>query len=244
MELKLLQEVLDFSHGKITKINFVTNMKSHSYSISIYCSLIELAKSFHTLISNKDYTGSLSVYRTFLENYVELINLIDDDNYLKHIELEFHEHKLRTLKSAKNGNVYLKSLIEILDTEMSKKEVLIKDIKRDLGIKNSYRIKDKFSKANMLPEYEAVYAELCSEAHCNLGSLFVRHFEYNEAKKQIGISIYNQDVAEKHSFYVSMLAVQLIDAGIRIVSSLDPKLKPEFESLKQSFDKQYSAINT
>ncbi|HAS8631787.1 TPA: hypothetical protein I7793_21645, partial [Vibrio vulnificus] len=78
----------------------------------------------------------------------------------------------------------------------------------------------------------------------NLGSLFTRHFEYNEVRKQIGVSIYNPDVAERHSFYVSILSVQLIDAGIRIVSSLDPKLKPEFDSLKQHFDEQYLAINT
>ncbi|EGR1559829.1 TPA: hypothetical protein NJ487_004488 [Vibrio parahaemolyticus] len=244
VELKLLKEVLDFSHEKITTIDFVTKEKSNSYSISIYCSLIELAKSFHTLIGCKEYTGSLSIYRTFLENYVELINLINDNKYLKHIELEFYEHKLRTLNSAEKGNVYLVSLLEFTGIEIPKNKLRINEIKQELGIKNKYRIKEKFSMANMLGEYEAVYTELCSESHCNLGALFSRHFEYDEENKQIGISIYNSDVADRYSYYICALAMQLIDAGIRVVSSLDPKLKPEFEAFKRSFDEQFMVINT
>ncbi|TOB31810.1 hypothetical protein, partial [Vibrio parahaemolyticus] len=71
-----------------------------------------------------------------------------------------------------------------------------------------------------------------------------RHFEYDEENKQIGISIYNSDVADRYSYYICALAMQLIDAGIRVVSSLDPKLKPEFEAFKRSFDEQFMVINT
>ncbi|WP_457934974.1 DUF5677 domain-containing protein [Pseudoalteromonas sp. SCSIO 43210] len=40
-----------------------------------YCTLIELSESFYTLVQTQNYTGSLSLYRSFIENFVVLKNL-------------------------------------------------------------------------------------------------------------------------------------------------------------------------
>lgn len=94
---KSISEALDFTTQRINDLKFASEYKLHAYSIAIYCSIIELAEAYHVLMKNKARTGSLSVYRTFLENHVDLVNLSNDENYVD--QLDFDNHKQNIKKS-------------------------------------------------------------------------------------------------------------------------------------------------
>ncbi|WP_369686629.1 DUF5677 domain-containing protein [Photobacterium leiognathi] len=72
---EILSEAITFSLKNVSNFEFKNRDEKQIYSVAIYCSIIELAQSFFTLIDTRNSTGSLSIYRTFLENYIDLKNL-------------------------------------------------------------------------------------------------------------------------------------------------------------------------
>ncbi|WP_222423940.1 DUF5677 domain-containing protein, partial [Yersinia alsatica] len=110
--MDILKEAISFSQKNITLIRFNKKSIKSVLIISIYLSMIELAKTTATLLETRSYTGLYSVYRTFLECYVDVINLHGHESYFKLLLLEFHEREERIMRGAKNGNKYTKSLVE------------------------------------------------------------------------------------------------------------------------------------
>ena len=71
----ILSEAIKFSAKNASDFKFNDRNERQVYSVGTYCSIIELSQAFFTLVDTKNFSGSLSVYRTFLENYVDLKNL-------------------------------------------------------------------------------------------------------------------------------------------------------------------------
>ncbi|MCY9805898.1 hypothetical protein OTK51_20960, partial [Vibrio scophthalmi] len=61
----ILKETIKFSTEKAVLFQFNSKSKLAAYSMGIYCTLIELSDSFYTLMDSQNYTGSLSIYRSF-----------------------------------------------------------------------------------------------------------------------------------------------------------------------------------
>ncbi|WP_261927333.1 DUF5677 domain-containing protein, partial [Vibrio aestuarianus] len=164
------------STEKAVLFQFNSKSKLAAYSMGIYCTLIELSDSFHTLVDGQNYTGSLSIYRSFIENYVDLKNLQLDPHYVYQLDYGSYLQDQRLLKAAAKDNPYLPSLSQDADEKLPLISVEIDTLKENEDYKLCYTIKDKFSRADMEAEYEGLYPTLSAESHCSLDAIFSRHF--------------------------------------------------------------------
>ena len=210
--IALLNKAVVFSNENITKFQFSTRNKYQSYSVGIYCSILELSQSFYTLIENKNHTGSLSVYRTFLENYVDLKNLKNDSKYTEQLDHDNLNNLKKDLVSAKSGNPYLKTIAKYADTKIPELTSEIKALKSTMEIK-PLRIRGKFEKANMESEYLGLYPKLCSDAHCSVSAILERHFALDIEKDTVEVVVNSIDSRDDFDYYLCNMAHQLLDAG-------------------------------
>jgi len=242
MSAEILKESIDFSYENVQQFSFKKKVKKDIYTIGIYCSLIELAKSFHTLLSAEEYTGSLSIYRTYLENYVELINLTKNEDYTYNLDLEYCNQQVKYLKSANAGNKYLKSIKEYADNGLEKYKEELAKIKL-LGHKK-LQVKDKFINADLEDEYSAIYAKLCAESHCNLESMFNRHLKRDKINGGFNVVINSDQKSGIHESYLIYMPLQLTNAGILVSQSLNSSLlksyKDEHERIARLICDTYS----
>ncbi|WP_413692284.1 DUF5677 domain-containing protein [Psychromonas sp. KJ10-2] len=220
--IDLLDKAIEFSNENITKFQFSTRNKYQSYSVGIYCSVLELSQSFSTLIENKNYTGSLSVYRTFLENYVDLKNLKNDSQYTDQLDHDNLSNLKKDLASAKSGNPFLKSIAKYADKKIPELTTDIKALKSSMVVK-PLRIRGKFESANMENEYFGLYPKLCSEAHCSVSAILDRHFSLDIEKDIVEVIVNSKDSRDDFDYYLCNMAHQLMDAGALLCDILEDK---------------------
>lgn len=216
----LLNKAIKFSNENITKFQFSTGNKYQSYSVGIYCSILELAQSFSTLIESKNHTGSLSVYRTFLENYVDLKNLKNDSQYTDQLDYDNLSNLKKDLTSAKSGNSFLKSIAKYADKNIPELTADIKALKSSMVVK-PLRIRGKFESANMENEYLGLYPKLCSEAHCSVSAILDRHFSLDIEKDIVEVVVNSKDTRDDFDYYLCNMAHQLMDAGALLCDILE-----------------------
>lgn len=241
MELSLLKDVLDFSHQRVTNINVVAENSADSCPVAIYCSLIELAKSYHTLVSNLDLTGSLSVARTFLEYYIELAILLDDPTHNDHVYFEFYHSKNRMLTDLRKMGEEIRSKFSFLEKERVKIQSNLKKFGDKCGLERPMSIRKKFSKAKSQDLYVSMYGDLCEESHCNLSALINRHFTENEETGKLQIGLYNTDNASRYYSFASTIALILIKIGSQLVSKRNNiDLTREYKEMEFVVDKRFN----
>ena len=185
----VLKEAIKFSTEKAVLFQFNSKSKLAAYSMGIYCTLIELSDSFHTLVDSQNYTGSLSIYRSFIENYVDLKNLQLNPYYVYQLDYGSYLQEQRLLKAAAKDNPYLCSISQNADEKLPLISVEIDKLKENEDYKLCYTIKGKFSRANMEAEYEGLYPTLSAESHCSLDAIFSRHFNIDPTTGCVDISI-------------------------------------------------------
>ncbi|MFS1876503.1 hypothetical protein BCT30_02910 [Enterovibrio norvegicus] len=218
--INLLNNAIKFSNENITNFQFSTRNKYQSYSVGIYCSTLELAQSFSTLIESKNYTGSLSVYRTFLENYVDLKNLKNDQKYTDQLDYDNLSNLKKDLTSAKSGNPFLKPIAKYADQKIPELTTNIKALKSSMVVK-PLRIRGKFENANMQNEYLGLYPKLCSESHCSVNAILDRHFSLDIEKDIVEVVVNSKDTRDDFNYYLCNMAHQLMDAGALLCDILE-----------------------
>lgn len=230
---KLLIDVVNFSNEKVVLFNFESRSKLAAYSMGIYCTLIELSESFSKLIECQCYSGTLSVYRTFLENYVDLQNLVNNEHYVYQLDYDNFRQEKRKLKAANNDNPYLKSIRKYANDRLPKLDVEIAALKENCDFKVLNTIKDKFELAGMDKEYNGLYIILSAESHCSLEAIFDRHFERCSESDAVQISINNKDNLSFYDFFVITITRDLILSGKLISDLLDGQQKIDFLEKKE-----------
>ena len=79
--------------------------------VLLYASMIEQTDSFLLLANNGRRAGTHAIFRSFLEAYVDLKALAQDDTYLHHMYASYHREWLRVLREADTrSNQYLASI--------------------------------------------------------------------------------------------------------------------------------------
>ena len=231
--IQILKDTIDYSTDKAVLFQFESRSKLAAYSMGIYCTLIELSESFHTLIQTQNYTGSLSIYRSFIENFVDLKNLKLNGFYVNQLDLGSYEQTKRMLKAAKQGNAYLTSIAKYADDKAPKIEEEIKLLKDSNDFKLCTSIYEKFCLAGMAQEYRGLYPTLSAESHCSLDAIFSRHFEQDNVNNKVNLVIHSKDKATDYEFYIANLANYLITAGILVANILEGQQLTEFELKKE-----------
>jgi hypothetical protein len=230
---QILKETIDFSTDKAVLFQFESRSKLAAYSMGIYCTLIELSESFYTLIQTQNYTGSLSIYRSFIENFVDLKNLKLNGLYVNQLDFGSYEQNKRMFKAAKQGNPYLTSIAKYADNKIPEVENEIKLLKESNNFKLCANIYEKFSSAGMEEEYRGLYPKLSAESHCSLEAIFSRHFEHDNMENKVNLVIHSKDTATDYEFYIANLANYLITAGILVANILEGQQLREFELKKE-----------
>lgn len=205
----------------------------------LFCSLIELAQSFFKLSNEHLNTGSLSIYRSFLEHYVDLVNLRNDESYVLIMELADAKSRLKQLEQAQAGNIYFKSIKSYANDGIPKIKIEISELQDKLN-KKMFHISEKFEMAGMINEYNGIYNLLCSDTHSSVSSLFNRHFRESEDKTSISLVVNDQHKLSSDIFYYANMAQYLTHAGSMLCQILDSPLKVEFD---ESLHKIQEAAN-
>ncbi|MGR5149493.1 DUF5677 domain-containing protein [Photobacterium alginatilyticum] len=229
----ILKDTVEFSTEKSVLFQFNSKSKLAAYSMGIYCTLIELSDSFYTLINSRNYTGTLSVYRSFVENYVDLINLKLNSLYVHQLDYGSYIQEQRKLKAAKKGNPYLAPIAQYADEKLPVILNEINKLKESKEYKLCNTVRDKFCRAGMEQEYEGLYPTLSAESHCSLEAIFSRHFSVDPDTCNVNISINDKSNYADYDYYVVNMANYLITAGILVANILDGQQLDEFVRKKE-----------
>lgn len=207
----ILSEAIAFSVRNVSDFRFSDKNEQQVYSVGTYCSIIELAQTFMTLIDTKNFTGSLSVYRTFLENYVDLKNLNAHSFYKAELAFQNLASLKKSLEEARKGNIYLNSIAKHAEEKLPR---LLTEIKQLQTIADRpLSISKKFQLADMKCEYLGLYPTLCTEAHSSVSAILDRHIEVDKFNNSLKISLFKEKSEREYDFYLCNMAQQLLDAG-------------------------------
>lgn len=235
----ILSEAVEFSAENVSDFKFNDRNERQVYSVGTYCSIIELSQSFFTLVDTKNFSGSLSVYRTFLENYVDLKNLKIHSLYENELAFQNLESMKNSLKEARKGNFYLKSLVKHADEKIPSLRAEIKQLKTI--DEQPLSISKKFQLAEMKEEYLGFYPTLCAEAHSSVSAILERHIEVNKLDDSLEISLFKARSERDFDFYLCNMAQQLLDAGVLLCGILGDsrvsKYQLERDSIKAKVEK-------
>ncbi|MFZ0609915.1 MAG: DUF5677 domain-containing protein, partial [Xanthobacteraceae bacterium] len=172
--LKFVKRLHDASVSLAAKLKFNKSFSKDGGVVCLYGSLIEHASSFITLVEHRQKTGSSSIFRSFLEAYVDFVNLEKDASYIKHCYATFYEQWLKVLRVSA-GNQYLKDI-----AELDGRDAIVQNYKSELQKleKENFRplrVDERFRKAGLEAEYNSIYRLESGEAHNSLSALFQRH---------------------------------------------------------------------
>jgi len=180
-------EILEFTrrlHDRCVELTDDVKFDKHDINdvtmIAQYGSLIELTGAIVKLIDAKMGSAVPTVFRTFLETYVDSVILLNNPNYIESMKLAMQKQWGFVLKAAKDGNPFLVGIAKAfdLDEQIALTKQQIEDAK-DQGGKN-YSFHDKFKEAGLTEEYPSIYNRLCTDSHSNLSALISRHFDIKE----------------------------------------------------------------
>lgn len=241
MSSEVLKKSIEIANEYVVQLEMQNNYKYHAYSVGLYCSLIELSQSFEMLTKDYIHTGALILFRSFMEHYVDLKNLRNNENYIDVIDLDNGYSRLKKLRQAEDGNPYFSTLACLASTEIPLIQEENKKLTEKLN-KKRYTILDKFQLAGMENEYKGLYAYLCSEAHSSLSGIVKRHFRKDDTKDHVVLVVHASEARDSDIFYVSNMALYLCHAGSLVCEILGSDLKSQFDEQTESI--QNSARKT
>lgn len=231
------KKIHDESLRHSEKIVFDKRNSLHFNLIALYSSLIELSGCIIILIDKNGNIGVPTIFRTFIETYVDLYNLIEDPKYSYFMEASFAKEGMKKLKEAQTGeNPYLTSinklpnLKELIDQETQK----LKDLKSE-GY-TPLTIESKFKKAKMEKEYRSFYNSLCSDSHSNMSALIDRHFEMI-SKDDFEVVCYKEANVDDFILYIENASILLVEISIIIHNLFKTESLEAMQILKEELQK-------
>lgn len=177
----------------LEKVTKVEDESGDEIFVAMMATLIEYANTGLLLASKKTAAGDDSVFRSFLEAFVDLKNLSGDAHYKYVLLFDYHDQWRKLLKSAAGGNPYLEGIAADggLDERIGDHEQQLRWLKRK-NIKPLNKIQ-KFKKAEMEAEYRSIYNFSSGEAHNNMRALFRRNLDFNENGWVVRINQWSED---------------------------------------------------
>jgi len=206
--------------SRTDRLIFNRDNAQHLYSVCMHGSILESSSACITLLRNKECNAIPPLLRNLLEEYVDLVNVGKDPDYLKRMQSSFLKEQSRVLKKAiESGdtNPYLEALSNTdgikghyakVDDELSKL--------RESGF-GELGIRDRFDRAGLVEMYESVYALLCQHSHNNLNILERRHLE--EHNDKLRVSYFQPWSSDEMMPYIDTIA-GVITGSLKEVGSI------------------------
>ena len=234
---KLLNFVKALHNQSISRSESLTFDKSFAKDglvVCLYWTLIEYTGSFVTLVDKRQKTGSWSIFRSFLEAYVDFVNLDKDPNYFKHCFAKHHEQWAKALKASFGDNPYLAGIAAYKD-----RDKILKDHKSKLRRLTEegfppLSVYQRFLRAGMEDEYKSIYNFESREAHNDIGALFTRHFEIED--ESFDLTFYKTVSLADFFVHLDSIAGLLLSATKKLHTRLRSGREAELKALEQQLD--------
>lgn len=239
--MKLVPELIIRSK----QLTFDKEDRFDQYAVMLYASIVELANSVCRLVAIGEPTGSRTLTRTALEAFVDLKNLMDDQEYVKHLDAKSLTEWLKTYEIAVNGNEFFVSLAEVPGlTERIEAERAELDKLKEQGFR-PLNVFERFDRAGMDDIYQSVYRWFCSDSHNSFRGLMGRHLEISD-DGAIALHILKETPSEYHLPVIDVLSGFLIDSsqlvharygkGPEVIDDLEQELSDVRERLLANHD--------
>lgn len=233
--LDYLKHVHDDCLRLLPRIKFDKGHALHFALLSLYGSLIELAGCILILMDNRGRLAVPSVFRSFLETYIDFHNLVRDPKYGYYMDASDEKEWLRVLKASRDTkNPYLSGFTAMpnLAEIMAKTEDELFDLKAR-GF-DPLSIRTKFQRADMLAEYESFYNFLCAEAHSSKRAFISRHAEIGTGGYEL--VVYKNGPDNEYVEYLDSAADLLVSATTSIHEKFETDAVEEVVAFRKALD--------
>ncbi len=229
--IKYLENVITLLESTIKNYVFDNTIPQQFFMMTLLCTIYENCTSSMILLKKNMYTAVTVLFRNILEAHIDLINIIQDENYYKDMAVSYLKERNKILKSAcdKKENRFIEELKNIED--ICKKYQESKDEFDDLindGAK-VLTIIEKFEKAESEDLYLSIYNLLCQETHNNVISLSSRHFN----EDTLGVEIFKKIDESKILPYVDSMMGVLVKSCELISNLLDTEYDKNLNIAKE-----------
>ncbi len=142
--------------------------EANGYRYLLYLELLDYARNIAVLL-RRGFASNTPVLllRGMYEGLADLRVLVANESSLQNMKLKYSEERLKILKRAKDGNPFLKVLVdEDLDSKIAEIRSQVDELQKDGTI--SRTIKQRFEDADLANEYEGEYAFFSEFVHRGL----------------------------------------------------------------------------
>lgn len=201
-----LVQLYEETSPRIVDIKFDKSNPVDRTIISIYASIVQYVDSSIFLINSGRFGGVEAMQRSALEAQVDLVNLANDDNYLKKMLLDHYDSRIAIAKRGIAGNKFLIGFAEnkLIAERLVEYEAERAKLVEDTGA--ALKIREKFRLAGMEEEYLSVYKSLCDETHNSIGALTTRHIRGADYDEEVVI-FERLDPVDADSVYNGLAAI-------------------------------------
>lgn len=234
-------EALMLVHGTalevVQKVKDIADDAGDEIFIALVATLIEYANAALLLASKKTSAGDDSMFRSFLEGFVDLKNLAEDKYYRYVLLLDYHKQWITLLKSASSGNEFLKGIAEheSYKEQLANHESQLKWLNKK-HVQSMTRFA-KFRKAEMEAEYRSIYNFTSGEAHNNMRALFRRNLDFNEEGWVVKINYWSPDrCVTRFDAYSGLLIQAMKMTNVRFKLDANGQIEAATEKLSAARD--------
>ncbi len=229
--LEYLKELHDLCLDLSTKIEYDRKHKLHFNLMAINGSLIELTACI-IVLSEKHRIGIPILFRSAIEAFVDLSNLIKDKKYGYYMDINDNEQWLKILHEANKGiNPYLSSYKKIPNLDKVVKVYEKKNLKLKSNGYKKLNIFEKFDMVDMEDIYRSIYPFLCMESHGSIGALINRHADIDKQSKDYELVYYNDKPIETYIQYFDSLAGILLKVSEMLHDYFDTGFSDTFREM-------------
>ncbi len=213
------------------RLKFNKILEADGLVVCLYGRLIELTGGMLVLIVAQQKASASIVFRSFLEAYVDLINLTQDCNYHNNLLAAHHQKWVRILNTSNDPNPYLREISELRNVDEIKAyhRASLDALKRD-GYA-PMRVLERFQKANMEDEYRSIYSLGSSDIHNDFGALSKHHIVADGDDFQL---VFYKEGGDDYFFVeLDSVAGLLLNATLRIHNRLKSGCDGEIQKLDE-----------
>lgn len=227
---ELLGKVHNECVDQVTALRFNPTGNNQLMTVSLYCSLVEYAGTLLAMWDKQRRTGFSSVFRSFLEGYVDLSNLLKSADFYFRKEASYHAEWLKVLRESKPTNPYLLGIADSPDlAEIAKKHEAELKALDDKGHK-PISVFDSFKMADMEEEYHSLYRFECAEAHNDFRALLKRNVKTDKDGK-VGVELYLVPSSDYYLARLDTTLALLLSATDGMHDKVGSKAKEKFAPL-------------
>ena len=175
--LDLLRLCVTTADAVIPQLRFSTRSRTHVFAVALLAQVVDYARGVIVAGTSGTYALIPGGVRSAFYAYADIVNLCEDMNYWKALELADAGSWSAVLQGASQGkNPFLKGISEsdLLQPGRSHYAKLRKTLEKE-GVQRP-EIKDRFEKAGMTNEYNSAYGFLSADTHNNVSAVVSRHF--------------------------------------------------------------------